>query len=104
MQYGYNTTSHPTLERRNQHTIVSDHVFTYVIYGILSMPHGPHCAYYSNCAVISHFTCQAAYVTGSDWMSYCNQTLLLLEAGVWVGDYVWVCLLLLLLVGHVMCE
>ena len=67
------------------------------------MPRGPHCrAYYSNCAVISHFTCQTAYVTGLDGMSYCNQTLLLPEAGVWAWDYVWVCLLLL--VGHVMCE
>ena len=39
---------------------------------------GPHCrAYYSNCAVIGHFTCQMAYVTGSSGMSYCNQTLFL---------------------------
>ena len=69
---GYNTTSRPTLEGRNQHTIVSDHVLTYAI---LSMPRGPHCgAYYSNCAVIGHFTCQTAYVTGSDGISYCNQT------------------------------
>ena len=35
---GYNTTSCPTLEGRNQHTIVSDHMLTYAIYGILSMP------------------------------------------------------------------
>ena len=69
---GYNTTSRPTLEGRNQHTIVSDHVLTYAIYGILSMPCGLHCgAYYSNCAVIGHFTCQMAYVTGSSGMSYC---------------------------------
>ena len=27
---------------RNQHTIVSDHVLTYAVYGILSMPRGPH--------------------------------------------------------------
>ena len=81
---GYNTTSRPTLEGRNQHTIVSDHVLTYVIYGILSMPRGPHCrAYYSNCAVIGHFTCQTVYVTGSGGMSYFNQTLLLWEGGVW---------------------
>ena len=53
-------------------------MLTYAIYGILTMPHGPHCgAYYSNCAVIGHFTCQAAYVTGSGGMSYCNQTLFL---------------------------
>ena len=45
---GYNMTSRPTLEGRNQHTIVSDHVLTNAIYGILSMPRGPHCgAYYS---------------------------------------------------------
>ena len=39
----------------------------------------PHCgAYYSNCAVIGHSTCQMAiYVTGSGRMSYCNQTLFL---------------------------
>ena len=83
---GYNTMSHPTLEGRNQHTIVSDHVLTYAI---LSMPCGPHCgAYYSNCAVIGHFTCQTAYVTGSSGMSYCNQTLLLREGGVWARDSV----------------
>ena len=35
---GYNTTSYPTLQGHNQHTIVSDHVITYAIYGILSMP------------------------------------------------------------------
>jgi len=58
-------TSHPTLEGRNQHTIMSDHMLTYAIHGILSMPRGPHCgAYYSNFAVIGHFTCQTAYVTG----------------------------------------
>ena len=85
---GYNTTSCPTLEGRNQHTIVSDHVLTYAIYGILSMPRGPHCgAYYSNCAVIGHFTCQTAYVTGLTGMSYCNQTLFLREGGVWARDY-----------------
>ena len=79
---GYNTTSRPTLEGRNQHTIV------YAIYGILSMSRGPHCgAYYSNCAVIGHFTCQTAYITGSGGMSYCNQTLLLWEGGVWARDY-----------------
>ena len=39
---------------------------------------GLHCgAYYSNCAVIGHFTCQTAYLTGSDRMSHCNQTLFL---------------------------
>ena len=39
---------------------------------------GPHCgAYYSNCAVIGHFTYQTAYVTGSGGMSYCNQILFL---------------------------
>ena len=60
---GY-TTSRPTLEGRNQH-IVSDHVLTYAIYGILTMPHGPHCGtYYSNCAVIGHFTCQMAVSLG----------------------------------------
>ena len=37
---GYNTTSHQTLEGRNQHAIVNDHVLTYAIYGILSMPRG----------------------------------------------------------------
>ena len=53
------------------------------------MPRGPHCgAYYSNCAVIGHFTCQTAYVTGSGGMSYCNQTLLLREGGVWAWDYI----------------
>ena len=85
---GYNTTSHLTLEGHNQHTIVSDHVLTYAIYGILSMPRGPHCgAYYSNCAVIGHFTCQTAYITGLGGMLYCNQTLLLREGGVWARDY-----------------
>ena len=50
---GYNTTPRPTLEGRNQHAIVSAHVLTY------AMPHDPHCgAYYSNCAVIGHFTCR----------------------------------------------
>ena len=74
---GYNTTPRPTLEGRNQHAIVSAHVLTY------AMPHDPHCgAYYSNCAVIGHFTCQMAYVTGSGGMSCCNQTLLLWEGGV----------------------
>ena len=34
-------------------------------------------AYYSNCAVIGHFTCQMVYVTGLGGMSYCNQTLFL---------------------------
>ena len=64
----YNMTSRPTLEGRNQHTIVSDHMLTNAIYGILSMPRGPNCgAYiYSDCAVIGHFTCQTAYITGSD--------------------------------------
>ena len=72
---GYNTTSRPTLEGRNQNTIVSDHVLTYAIYGISSMTCGWHCgAYYSNCAVIGHFTCQTAYISGSGGMSYCNQT------------------------------
>ena len=85
---GYNTTSCPTVEGHNQQTIVSDHVLTYAIYGILSMPRGPHCgAYYSNCAVIGHFTCQTAYVTGSGGMSYCNQTLLLREGRVWARGY-----------------
>ena len=66
----------------------------------LAMPRESHCrAYYSNRAVTSHFTSQMAYITG---MLYCNQSLPLPEAGVWAGDYVWVCLLLL--VGHVMCE
>ena len=52
------------------------------------MPRGPHWgAYYSNCAVIGHFTCQTAYVTGSSGMSYCNQTLLLWEGGIWARDY-----------------
>ena len=75
---GYNTTSRLTLEGRNQHTIVTDHVLTYAIYGVLSIPRRPHCgAYYFNCAVIGHFTCQTAYVTGSGGMSYCNQPLLL---------------------------
>ena len=70
---GYNTTSHPILEGRNQHAIVSDHMLTYAMYGILSIPRGPHCrAYYSNCAVIGPFTCQTAHVTGSGGMSYCN--------------------------------
>ena len=47
----------------------------------------PHCGtYYSNCAVIGHFTCQTAYVTGSSGMSYGNQTLLR-EGWVWVWDY-----------------
>ena len=80
---GYNTIFRPTLEGRNQHTIVSDHVLTYAIYGILSMPRGPHCgAYYSNCMVIDHSTHQTAYVTstGSSGMSYCN--LFLQEGGV----------------------
>ena len=72
---GYNTTSRPTLEGRNQHTIVSDHVLIYTIYGILSMPRGPHCrAYYSNCAVIGHSTCQTGYVTGSGGMSYVTRS------------------------------
>ena len=34
---GYNT-SNLTLEGHNQHTIVSDHVIIYAIYGVLSMP------------------------------------------------------------------
>ena len=35
----------------------------YAIYGMLSR--GPHCgAYYSNCAVIGHFTCQTAISLG----------------------------------------
>ena len=37
---GYSTTSCQTLEGRNQHTIVNDHMLTYAIYGILSMPRG----------------------------------------------------------------
>ena len=41
------------------------------------MPHGTALRSYSNCAVIDHFTCQTAYVTGSSGMSYCNQTLFL---------------------------
>ena len=78
---------------------------------------GLHCgAYYSNCAVIGHFTCQTAtslgqagchivtrpflsgrvgsfhmpdgYVTGSGGMSYCNQTIPLWEGGVWARDYI----------------
>ena len=86
---GYNTTSRQTLEGRNQHTIVNDHVLTYAIYGILSMPCGPHCgAYYSNCTMIGHSTCQMAYVTGSDRMSYCNQALLR-EGGVWARDILY---------------
>ena len=52
------------------------------------MPCGLHCgAYYSNCAVIGHFTCQTAYVTGLGGMSYCNQTLLLREGEVLARDY-----------------
>ena len=55
-------------------------MLTYAIYGILSMPHGPHCrAYYSNCAVIGHFTCQTATTLGQ--AGCCNQTLPLGRVG-----------------------
>ena len=33
--------------------------------------------------MIGHFTYQTAYVTGLGGISYCNQTLLLREGGVW---------------------